>query len=138
MIPLGNRVLIAPDPPPTESEGGLALPEARSTFDMSGTVLTVADGPASAQRVRETLLRRLLTTLDGIEARTKPYCVGDAVRETLQAWLRETECLSELRVGDHVAFPYTAGVVIEVDGARRLLLAEDQIVAILDRPEVAA
>lgn len=41
--PLGSRVLIRPDPPETESKGGIILPDASKQRPLMGTI--VASGP---------------------------------------------------------------------------------------------
>jgi co-chaperonin GroES (HSP10) len=139
--PLANRVLIKPDPPPDETASGLIIPDnahASKDFEMSGTVI------ASAHRVREAMIARFQKLLDNFpqvlmseplqrEARAVVALLRVGVRNLGE----ELSDLSEIAVGDHVAFPYTAGTVLIVDGERHLLMNEDQIVAILDR-EVAA
>jgi co-chaperonin GroES (HSP10) len=45
----------------------------------------------------------------------------------------ELVSMAEIQPGDRVAFPYTAGTVLEADGVRHLLMNEDQVVAILER-----
>lgn len=136
--PLANRVLVKPDPPPDVTASGLVIPDnavASKDFDMSGTVVRIGHGPASAHRVREATITRCQQALNRLAL---DLGTAAAIHQTLDEMRGQVISLSELRVGDHVAFPYTVGTVIEVDGERYLLMNEDQIVAILDRNEAAA
>ena len=134
ITPLANRVLIKPDPPPDQTASGLHIPDNASStkdFEMAGTVVKVGNGPASAQRVRKAMIAKFRKMLE-------EQWFEEAVDAILRAKLDHLEAqnLSELAPGDHVAFPYTAGTVVELDGERYLLMPEDQIVAILDREDV--
>lgn len=132
--PLANRVLIKPDPPPDQTASGLVIPDnatASKNFEMSGTVVTVGKGPASAHRVRDAMVTRFLSMIREIEETQPSSCALAALRRKVNDWSLQLVDLSEIHAGDHVAFPYTAGTVIEVDGERHLLMNEDQIVAIL-------
>jgi co-chaperonin GroES (HSP10) len=132
--PTGNRVLIKPDPRPEATASGLVIPDnAFHGFDMSGIVVTVGQGPASAQRQRVALLKHFKMLVSNSQG---PPSTTTWLHARIDAMAAQT--VSDLRVGDHVAFPYTAGTVIEVDGERHLLLQEDQIVAILGREDTAA
>ena len=138
ITPLANRVLIKPDPPPDQTASGLHIPDNASStkdFEMAGTVVKVGNGPASAQRVRKAMIARFRAILD--EAWLNMDHVGHLDSEiTVRLNALEAANLTELAPGDHVAFPYTAGTVVELDGERYLLMPEDQIVAILDREDV--
>jgi co-chaperonin GroES (HSP10) len=129
--PLGNRVLVKPDPQAKETASGLAIPDAHFEYDMSGTVVQVGNGPASAHRVREAMISQFRKLIDH---ESQEWCQGDVVSRELHRKLNgfAVQSFSEIRVGDHVAFPYTAGTLIEVDGERYLLMNEDQIVAVLE------
>lgn len=138
--PLANRVLIKPDPAPTVTESGLFIPDNATQskdFEMSGTVIRTGTGPASAQRVREAMIARFHKIVD--EA-CRSWDHAEDIASSLRGALREMDAqnVSEVQPGDHVAFPYTVGTVIDVDGERMLLMNEDQIVAVLGRNEVAA
>ena len=141
--PLANRVLVKPDPPPDVTDSGIVIPDnaqASKDFDMSGTVIRVGTGPASAHRVREAMIARFHKIVDDLFGVTEFSDSGPVyVARRFHSALNDMAAmnLSEVQVGDHVAFPYTAGTVLVVDGERYLLMNEDQIVAILDR-EVAA
>ena len=139
--PLANRVLVKPDPPPDVTDSGIVIPDnahVSKDFDMSGTVIRIGTGPASAHRVREAMIARFHRLLDTAD----DQCCHDqgtirSLRLDLNELAAQVMNLSEVQVGDHVAFPYTVGTVMVVDGERYLLMNEDQMVAILDR-EVAA
>jgi co-chaperonin GroES (HSP10) len=134
--PLGNRVLVKPDPQVKETASGLAIPDAHFEYDMSGTVVQVGNGPASAHRVREAMIARFHKCVDDAADEWDDGETGESllVAADLHRKLNALAALnvSELQVGDHVAFPYTAGTLIEVDGERYLLMNEDQIVAVLE------
>jgi chaperonin GroES len=133
--PLANRVLIKPDPPPDETASGLIIPDnahASKDFEMSGTVIAKGTGPASAHRVREAMIARFHKVVDDVVV--DGWRDALLIRRQIHRELNEMAAinLSEIAVGDHVAFPYTAGTVLIVDGERHLLMNEDQIVAILE------
>jgi len=139
--PLANRVLVKPDPAPDVTASGLVIPDnaiAAKNFEMSGTVVTVGKGPASAHRVREAMIARFHALIDQVEEQQPSSCVCATLRRRVNEWGMALVDLSEVHPGDHVAFPYTVGTVIEVDGERHLLMNEDQIVAILNTHEAAA
>ena len=136
IIPLANRVLITPDPPPTQTESGLHIPDnatREKDFEMSGTVVRVGTGPASAQRVREAMIRRFAALVDKVAESTPSTGVCAVLAREIGIMSLEAVTLTEIQPGDRVAFPYTAGTVLEADGVRHLLMNEDQVVAILDR-----
>lgn len=134
ITPLANRVLIKPDPRVEQTASGLVIPgNVDQGFDMAGTVVTVGHGPASAHRVREAMLAKFRMLVTNSQA---PPVTATWLQARINAMAEAN--LSEIRVGDHVAFPYTAGTVLEIDGERYLLMNEDQIVAILGREEDAA
>ena len=141
--PLRNLVLVKPDPPPDLTRSGLVIPDtADQPFEMSGTVVKTADGPESSRRVRVAMIKRVLDILS-IQHRAAVRSMTDNWQNVFEETERIVGCLlneqsaaTELQAGDHVAFAYTAGTVIEVDHERYLLIPEDQIAAILDREDV--
>jgi co-chaperonin GroES (HSP10) len=139
ITPLANRVLIKPDPPPEQTASGLHIPDNASStkdFEMAGTVVKVGNGPASAHRVRAAMIARFHKLIDVNTLLFEDHFYVLDMHARLNALEAQTQNLSELAPGDHVAFPYTAGTVVELDGERYLLMPEDQIVAILDREDV--
>ena len=132
--PLANRVLVKPDPQVKETATGIAIPDAHFEYDMSGTVVTVGNGPASAHRVREALIARIQSVVDDLlpEPPDMPCASVAAIQAALTRAAQHHPDMSEVKVGDRVAFPYTAGTLIEIDGERHLLMNEDQIVAVLE------
>lgn len=138
ITPLANRVLIKPDKAPDQTASGLHIPDNASSvkdFEMAGTVVKVGTGPASAHRVRAAMIARFRAIVE------EAWLAVDDVSHhgaaiTLRLDALDAQNLSEIAPGDHVAFPYTAGTVVELDGERYLLMPEDQIVAILDREDV--
>jgi len=127
--PLAGRVLIQPDVQAKETASGLAIPDSHFEYEMSGRVVMIGSGPASAHKVRRESLQMVVQLLDRMAS---PCAELKAVRASVLGILARYENMSEVKVGDHVAFPYTAGTVMDVDGARYLLMNEDQIVAVLE------
>ena len=130
--PLAGRVLIKPDAQAKETASGLAIPDSHFEYEMSGRVVMVGDGPASAHNVRKATLRSVLKVIDRV-AVGRVFCTELlAVKADVQQKLAVADSLAEVKEGDRVAFPYTAGTVMDVDGQRYLLMNEDQIVAVLE------
>ena len=138
IIPLANRVLIKPDPPPEQTASGLHIPDnatREKDFEMSGIVVRTGTGPASAQRVRDAMITQFHKLIDTVADSTPSTGVCAVLKRELARMRLEAVNLSEIHPGDHVAFPYTAGTVLEADGVRHLLMNEDQVVAILERAQ---
>ena len=132
LSPTGSRVLVIPDPAPTDSAGGLILPDsARRDPAMSGVVYAVGNGPSAARRIRGVMFAAFHRLVDEV-AETGPDTADDLVPQihaAIARWTCEASSMSELRPGDRVAFPYTAGQAMTVDGETYLVLTEDAIVA---------
>jgi len=130
--PLAGRVLIKPDTQAKETASGLAIPDSYFEYEMSGRVVQIGDGPASAHNVRRATLQSVLKVIDRVAVGRAMCTELMAVKADVQQKLALADQLAEVREGDHVAFPYTAGTVMDVDGQRYLLMNEDQIVAVLE------
>lgn len=135
LIPLGSRVLVRPTPPDTASESGIVFPETHTPRSaVSGTVIRVGHGPASAHTVRAQTIarcRQMLTEAIAYEEgfRATPDPAADTALAALTAYAARAASLSELQPGDFVTFPFTAGTVLEVDGEALLILDEAEITA---------
>ena len=95
--PLGDRILIRPEPNPTETESGLQLVEHRKPETM-GEVVSVPERIA----------------MDCPECHHRFYRVTD------------------VKVGDTVAFSWTSGQELLIDDERFFLMRESDILAVLE------
>lgn len=124
--PLGDRVLIKPELPPTVTESGIHLAEERKP-EQTGTVVAV--GPCTHPRKAETL---------AVAARLRALDLSPEVGETVdEAILLLAELVArepQVCVGDYVVFSWTAGQEIWVeDGeARYLLMRESDILCVVE------
>ena len=130
--PTGSKVIVKPDVAPGISESGLIVPEnARRDPAMSGIVVAVGNGPASAHRVRAATIAacrdRIETAAQDAE---DDYGMGAALAALPDA--SEAGSFSEVSPGDRVCFAYTAGQHLVVDDEQYLVMQEDDIVAVLD------
>lgn len=140
--PLGHRIVVTPDAPAAQSEGGILIPDAyRDTPAMSGVVQCVGDGYLRDRRMRSVTIARAMSLMD--EAREGAGTGAEAIatwRDLMQRWLREIEaCASICEVGQRVIFPMEAGHEI-VLGERTddavVIVSEDSILAVYDAAEV--
>lgn len=124
LTPLGHRVLIRPDEQPTESEGGIVLPEDRHHVSMSGTVVAVGRGSAQLAQAREKTARKCLQFVQDEKA-------ADAIRKLIQAFhaLDPTQTVS---VGDRVAYPVDAGLTLTENGQQYIIMNEDDVVVLVE------
>ncbi len=136
--PLGSRVIIRPTPPETVSEGGIVFADnAGVTPAMTGTVVSVGRGPASAQRLRQTVIDRCRAIL----SQAVDVCEDDsraALDRRLRAYAEAVDALSEVQIGDFVAFPYTAGTNMTVDGQPYVVIEEADLQAVWTPDEKAS
>lgn len=130
--PIGHRVLVRPDRPPTETASGFLIPEAIDIPPMSGTVIAVGDGPRRAFAVKHGVVRRCLAIVD---ACGDDSSLASRVREALQQYDQNGDDIERLVVvGDRVIFAPESGhdiVVGEQTDDRVLVLAEDDILAVV-------
>lgn len=120
--PLGSRLLIKPDPPATMI-GGILIPQtADKPPAMTGTVIAVGRGPASAHRVRQATLNDVREALQ--QAGADVASIAAVFTELAQANVHD---VSE---GDCVCFAFTAGTNITVDGEALIVIAEDDLEAV--------
>ena len=127
LTPLGSHLIVRPTPPDTASAGGSVFPDVHEERSaQSGTVVSVGQGPASAHKIRQAVIRscrgRVAQALDG-----EPLSVLAAADRVLAAYAQEATALSEIEVGDFVAFPFTAGTVMEVNGETLLVMDEKDV-----------
>ena len=130
----GSRVLVTPDTAAGETDAGLVIPEsARKDPPMSGRVVAVGNGPASAHAVRKATIakcRALVWARDMERPPLQAYREIEAIHARMEQYANESEALPSVAVGDRVVFPYTAGTALTVDGEPYIVLNEDQIEAV--------
>lgn len=126
MRPTGRRVLIRPDRGRTETASGILIPDrAQSHVAMSGEI--VALGPACwgpSYRTRAAVMSDVFAVLDDYDA-------SDALTDAMRALLSRyyDAAAEDLRIGDAVCFPYTAGTDLTVDGEAFLVVKDEDLVA---------
>lgn len=127
--PLGDRVLIKPEQPPTETESGLVLAEHRKP-EQTGTVIAV--GPMT--HPLKTMAEEAAAWLDN-NPKANPQGSTEIAAELLRDLVRKEP---DVKVGDYVVFSYTAGQEIWVeDGQERyLLMRESDILCVVEGLEV--
>lgn len=136
--PLQNRVLIKPDPPPEQSASGLALVRDAKPPEMSGEVIAVGRGPASAQKIRAAIIQRCMDLVDETAEQVPTCRLRAALLDAFARLVEEQVTISEVQPGDTALFAYTAGQKLTVDGETYLLIPEDDLSAVWTAEEAAA
>jgi len=119
--PLGSRLLVKPDPPATMIGGILVPASAEKPPAMTGTVIALGRGPASAHRVRQDTLAEVREAFEAIGF--------TVVADKALARLMPID-LHDVAVGDWVCFAFTAGTNLTINGELFILLEEDDIEAV--------
>ncbi len=134
--PLGNRLIVKPDPPDTASAGGIIFPQTHGQPPaMTGTVVSVGRGPASAHRVRQATIAQCAAAVT--RALRQHANAARLARAALHDQARSAD-LSEVQEGDYVCFAFTAGHTMTVDGEAYVVLAEDDVQAVWTAEEQTA
>lgn len=140
MIVLGHRVLIKPDPQP-EAAGGILLPEHRDWVSTSGTVVQVGPGNSTLRfEARQRAIQACLEAIQRPHGSTNDWFhagIKIAV-ERCVALLATVDPVSDVKVGDRVAFDGDHGVAITVGEESYLILNHDDVVIIVHEAEEAA
>jgi len=136
--PLGHKVLVKPAVPDETTESGLILVQDRRDPEMSGEIVAVGNGPAAAHKVRTATIAKCLALIDEVADQVPAAALRKAAHDALAAYLMSQVQVSDVSVGDHVVFPYTAGQKLDVDGSTYLLMAEDDLSAVWTPDPVAA
>ena len=139
--PLGNRIVVLPDSPVTQSESGILIPEMSQDMpSMSGIVQRVGDGPQRDRRIRTAAIARCLSILEdayndsssGVEAFV-------TARDEMQRYMADIEGIGHIaEVGQRVVFPMEAGheiVLGEDTESAVIILSEDSVLAVYDTAE---
>ena len=136
LTPLGSRVLVQPTPPDTESPGGLVLPEIASVRSAtSGTVLKAGTGTASAHRIRQAAFRRCLRIIEETAEQVPASALKESLIDAIARAACEAEALSEVKAGDTVYFPFTAGALMQVDGYGDVIVMDEAAIEAVWTPE---
>ena len=137
--PTGSRVILKPEPPATESAGGIVFPEtAGKPPAMSGTVISVGRGPATAHRVRQYTLARVMETIEEIADNVPAAALRSELSDAIARMASDDVTFSEIKEGDYVAFAYTSGAQLVMDGQEYIVLDEQDIQAVWAPQESAA
>lgn len=126
--PLGHRLIIKPEPARTESAGGIIIPQtADKKPAMTGTVTSVGRGPATAHRVRQYTLAQVIDKLQEVAERVPSAALKSEFEDEIARMSVEDVTFSEVKEGDYVCFPFTAGQNMHVDGEDFIVLQEDDL-----------
>lgn len=134
--PLGNRILIEPDPPDTETASGLLLPDDRDHVPVSGTVIAVGLGPKRDQKIRLACISRCMAIVE--ELASMAICDPQDYIAELGRYRDTIERFEpSIHVGDRVVYPLEAGLTVTEDNRTLITMNEDEV-AILVAEEQAA
>lgn len=126
--PLGDRVLIRPEPPSDISEGGIHLVEARKP-DECGQVVAVGEKHGRID------LDDALASIDSIDIGPCGSCAEPIERADIVAALKALRPAPfDVKVGDTVLFSWAAGQEITVDDGKAtyLLMRESDLLAVVE------
>lgn len=126
--PLGHRLIIKPEPARTESAGGILIPQtADKKPAMTGTVVSVGRGPATAHRVRQYTLAQVIDKLQEVAERVPTAALKAELEDEIARMAVDDVTFSEVKEGDYVCFPFTSGQNMNVDGEDFIVLHEDDL-----------
>ena len=147
--PVAGHIHVRPDLPPTQSDGGLYIPDALvgTIPPMSGTVVAVGPPDPRSQawitKVRAQVFRDCLLKVEEVSETFRHTAELQVLREELAGMLRcEPTPERTAQIGDHVLFPASRGYDIvlgeDVD-ARTIILKDTDVLAVIEPAvEVAA
>lgn len=130
--PLGFRVLIKPDEPPTESQGGLVLPDDHDHVAMSGTIVAVGKGSKLLWEARQNALKQAWA-----EVAQTPSGATDEALKAVYKLIGRVEPMPTLAVGDRVAFSAESGAIFTEDGQQYIVMNEDDVVVLVEEESAA-
>ena len=123
--PIGNRIMVEPIAPASETASGIAL-VSDPVPETTGRVIALGTAcDSDYAKLRATVA----------EAVTAAEAIGglEVLREYWQSVLDETEpAQSDVKVGDLVLFSWQAGQEVLIDGERVILLSQDDVLAVLE------
>ena len=134
LTPTGSRIIVKPEAADTQSAGGILFPETYGKPPaMTGTVIGVGRGPASAHRVRQATIAHCVQLLNDAAERVPAAALRMEVEDDFARYAVEDVRLSEVHPGDYVCFAFTAGHNMVVDGQSYIVLEEDEVRAVWAR-----
>lgn len=129
--PLGHRLIIKPEADAAISKGGIHIPQtADKKPTMSGTVISVGRGPATAHRVRQYTLAQVIDKLQEVAERVPSAALKREFEDEIARMAVEDVSFSEVKEGDYVCFAFTSGSNMNVDGEPYIVLSEDDVEAV--------
>lgn len=129
--PLGSRLIIRPESAATESAGGIVFPETYGAPPaMTGTVVSVGRGPATAHRVRGETIAHCMGLVEETARQVPSTALASAVMDALASYAMEQVAFSEVQEGQYVCFAYTAGHAMQVDGESLIVIDEGDLQAV--------
>ena len=137
--PLGSRVIIKPEPAATETASGIVFPEtAGKPPAMSGTVINIGRGPATAHRVRQHTLARVMELITDLADNVPAAALRSELEDGIARMAVDDVSFSEIHEADYVAYSYTSGTQLVVDGEEYIVLDEADVQAVWNEQESAA
>ncbi len=137
--PLGNRLIVRPDAAETESAGGIIFPETHGKPPaMTGTVISVGRGPATAHRVRQATIAHCMRLIGEVAERVPTAALRVELEDELARYAVEDVNLSEVTEGAYVCFAYTSGHNLSVDREPYIVIEEDDVQAVWTAQERVA
>jgi co-chaperonin GroES (HSP10) len=137
--PIGHRILVKPDEQPDETASGLVLPQDRDHIPMSGTVVAIGPGGSAVRfRARQRAIRDCAEVIESVMRRWHAMAPLLLARDEIAGLLGSSDPEHEIAVGDRVAYPVEAGLLLTVDGESYIVLNEDDVAVLVREEEVAA
>lgn len=135
--PTGTRLIVKPDAPETRS-GSIIFPETYGKPPaMTGTVVSVGRGPASAHRVRQATIAHCIQLLNEVAERVPSAALRGEIEDELARYAVEDVRLSDVSTGDYICFAFTAGHKLTVDDQPFIVLEEGDVQAVWAREKEA-
>lgn len=134
-----TRILIAPDTAPTQTAGGLYIPDTYNDGPpMSGRVIQV--GGDSAFRIQQRTIRECISIVEQVsEMFQHPAGLQVAVDELGRFLLAQKPVTLDVQVGDRVVFsPAKAVEMVIGEDERYVVLEEEDVLAVYEAEESAA
>lgn len=124
LIPLADRVLIAPDQPPDTTASGLAVVRDHN-IPTSGRIVSVGSGTHPRKAEAFALAAKL-------DAHTKQVPVTTLVSKAARLLRELTGKEPDLAVGDRVVFSAYVGQELYINDRRYLVLRESDVLGVVE------
>lgn len=129
LIPLGDRVIVKPDPRPTETASGLALVEEGWRPEYTGVIVSMGQTRHPLADEACSTAARLET--DITEALWEDRELRPVVEQAASLLRRLSGPAPEVAVGDRVIFGSNAGMVTRINEERYFVMRQSDILAVL-------